>query len=69
MTALGLSGSGGRRWCCDTVRRKLLKVAVRIRISHRRIWLSLPSAYPFKAALAGVLARLDRLPDHHPSPG
>ena len=66
---LGLKGTGRARLRCDSLRLRFLKVAGRIRIAHRRIWISLPSAYPFRAAFAGIVDRLAGIPVHHPSPG
>ena len=66
---LGLAGTGNRRRRCDSLRLKLLKVAGRIRISHRRIWLSLPSAYPWRKEFAGVLSRLAGIPAYQMRPG
>ena len=66
---LGLSGTGHARLRCDSLRLKLLKIAGRIRITHRRIWISLPGAYPFRAAFAEVVGRLAGVPVYHPSPG
>ena len=66
---LGLSGTGNARLRCDTLRLRLLKIAARLRITHRRIWLSLPSAYPWQKDFAGVLANLAKVPRHHMAPG
>lgn len=44
---------------CDTIRLKLLKIGARIRISVRRVWLSLSAAYPWKHLLAQVLKNLN----------
>jgi Transposase DDE domain group 1 len=45
----------------DTVRLRLVKIAVRIVEMKTQIRLHLPSAYPFQAALRTVLGRLPRL--------
>ena len=66
---LGLAGSGDSRLQPGSLRLRLLKVAARIRIAHRRIWLSLPSAHPWRWGFAGVLANLARVPIHHMAPG
>ncbi|MDE2935446.1 MAG: transposase, partial [Chloroflexota bacterium] len=66
---LGLSGTANARLRCDNLRLKLLKVAGRIRITHRRIWISLPGAYPFRPVFAGIVNRLARIPVYDPSPG
>jgi len=43
---------------CDTIRLKLLKIGARVRISVRRVWLSLSAAYPWKQLLLQVLRNL-----------
>lgn len=40
---------------CGTMRLKLLKIGARVRISVRRVWLSLSAAYPWKHLLSQVL--------------
>ena len=66
---LGLAGTGNARAQCHSLRRRFLKVAARIRITHRRIWLSLPSAYPWQGDFAGALARLSGVPAYQMRPG
>ena len=43
---------------CDTIRLKLLKIGARVRVSVRRVWLSLSAAYPWKQLLEQVLRNL-----------
>lgn len=43
-----------------TVRIKLLKIAARVRQTFRRIWIELPSSYPFKEIWHTVFTRLCR---------
>ena len=66
---LGLNGTGNARLQCHSLRLRLLKIAGRIRLTHHRIWLSLPTAYPWRKDFAEVLARLAALPVHHMAPG
>ena len=66
---LGLAGTGDGRRQAGSLRLKFLKIAGKIRITHRRIWLSLPSAYPFRREFAGMAARLAGIPAYHPPPG
>ncbi len=66
---LGLSGTGNARLQCHSLRLKFLKVAARIRITHRRIRLSLPTTYPWQRDFAGVMANLAKIPVHHMTPG
>lgn len=43
---------------CDTIRLKLFKIGARIRITARKIWISLSSSYPFAELFARVHANL-----------
>ena len=45
---------------CDTIRLKLLKIGARVRVSVRRVWLSLSAAYPWKHVLSQVLRNLQQ---------
>ena len=64
---LGARGTELARAQCGTLRLRLLKVAVRIRITARRVWLSFPQAHAYAELLAQVLANLRREPPWHPS--
>lgn len=46
---------------CDTIRVKLLKLGAVVRVSVRRVWLSLSESYPLRAAFARVVAALSQL--------
>ena len=63
---LGTRGTDLARAQCGTLRLKLLKVAVRIRITARRVWLSFPQAHVHAAVFGQVLANLRREPLWHP---
>ena len=55
---LGLAGTHRARAQCGTVRVRWLKVAARVRVTARKVWLSFPSAYPYRdefTALAQAL--------------
>lgn len=54
----GLKGTELQEAQCDTIRLKLLKIGARVRISVRRVWLSLSAAYPWKQLLMQVLSNL-----------
>ena len=69
MRRLGLSGTANARLRCDSLRLRLLKVAGRVRITHRRVWFSMSTAYPFRAVFAGIVDRLAGVSVYHPSPG
>ncbi|MDE2936409.1 MAG: IS1380 family transposase, partial [Chloroflexota bacterium] len=66
---LGLQGTGNGRLQAGSLRLRFLKVAGRIRITHRRIWISLPGAHPFRPVFAGIVNRLAGIPVYDPSPG
>lgn len=62
LRARGAQGTELARAQCSTLRRKLLKVGTRIRITARRVWLSFSQAYPYARVFAEVLANLQREP-------
>jgi hypothetical protein len=51
---LGLKETDLAKAQCDTIRLKLFKIGARIRVTARKIWISLSSSYP----LAGLFARI-----------
>jgi len=54
----------GTRWAnaqCGTIRVRWLKVAARVRITARKVWVSFSSAYPYRAEFA-AMARAVRAP-------
>jgi len=55
---LGLAGTALARAQCDTIRLKLLKIGARIRITSRRVWVMLSTAYPHKTVFLQALAQL-----------
>jgi hypothetical protein len=48
LRALGLAGTDLARWTAGSVRLKLLKVAAQVRVSVRRVYVQLSSAYPLQ---------------------
>ena len=56
---LGLSGRSMARSRCDTIRLRLLKIGAAVRVSVRRVWVSLASGYPLQVLFRGVCRRLD----------
>ena len=54
----GLAGTSMENARCDTIRLKLLKIGALIRVTVRRVWLSLSSAYPHQRLFAQVLQNL-----------
>ena len=63
---LGLAGTRMAGAQCGTLRVKLLKVAARVRITARRVWLSFPSAHPHRDEFAAAAAALCRGPARAP---
>ena len=59
---LGLANSAWARAQCGTIRLKLLKIGAQVRLSVRRIWISLSSAYPWRAIFLDALAKLRASP-------
>ena len=59
---LGLAGTKLARARCDTIRLKLLKIGAAIRVSVRRIWISMASSFPLQDMFVAVLRRLESLP-------
>ena len=57
---LGLAGTDYARARCDTIRLRLLKIGVHVRLSVRRVALSLSSSYPLQALFARVYRQLQR---------
>ncbi len=65
LRSFGLQGTSLARAQVNTIRTKLLKIGGRIRVSVRRVVLSLSEAYPYRAVFEQVLLRLRR-PEHVP---
>jgi hypothetical protein len=59
---LGLQGTDLAQAQCSTIRLKLLKIGVLIRISVRRIHLLLASGYPYQELFGNIYRRLQALP-------
>ncbi len=58
---LGAKGTRLARAQSGTLRLKLIKVGVRIRVTTRRVWLSMSAGYPHAEVFAEVLGNLTRL--------
>jgi len=56
----GLGGTELESARCDTIRLKLLKIGAQVRVTVRKIWLSLSEAYPYRAIFEQVMANLCR---------
>ena len=54
----GLAGTEMAKAQASTIRTKLLKIGGRLRVSVRRVWLSLSEAYPYQELFAQILRNL-----------
>jgi len=59
----GLAGTTLQTARCDTIRLKLLKIGALIRVSARRVVLSLSESYPLQKLFKQVMANICRLPE------
>ncbi len=56
---LALAGTELAKAQCGTIRLKLLKIGAQIRVTVRKVWISLAGGYPHAALFARVLAALE----------
>ena len=56
----GLQGTKLARARCDTIRLKLLKIGASVRVTVRRVWLSMATSCPYRQLFARVYANLKR---------
>jgi len=59
---LGLKGTTLARAQCHTIRLKLLKIGAQVRVTVRKVWVSLASGSPYADLFARVCANLQALP-------
>ena len=59
---VALKGTELARATCGTIRLRLLKIGALVRVSVRRVWISLSSAYPSQSLFAVVAGRLAMAP-------
>ena len=59
---LGLKATDLAQAQCSTIRLKLLKIGALIRITVRKVWVSLAGGYPYAELFAGVYAALQAMP-------
>jgi hypothetical protein len=55
---LGLRGTEMAQAQCQTIRLKLLKIGAQIRITVRKVWVSLAGGYPYAAIFTQVYGNL-----------
>ncbi len=58
---LGLKGTKLAKAQCDTIRLKLLKIGAQIRVTVRKVWVSLSESYPYQQLFKQVYENLRRL--------
>ena len=56
---MALAGAELERAQCGTIRRKLLEIGALVRVTVRKIWVSLAESYPHATLFAQVLAKLE----------
>jgi hypothetical protein len=57
---LGLVGTKLARAQCSTIRARLLKIGARVRVTARRVWISMATGHPAQAWFAAAHAHLER---------
>lgn len=63
---LALSGTRWAKAQCGTIRVRWLKVAARVRITARKVWVSFSSAYPYRGEFAAIAQALRPEPARAP---
>jgi len=58
---LGLKGTKLAKAQCDTIRLKLLKIGAQIKVTVRKVWVSLSESYPYQQLFKQVYENLRRL--------
>lgn len=66
---VGLKGTQFAKAQCHTIRLKLFKIGAAIRITVRKVWVSLSTSYPYAATFMRVLDNIQLLPELRPTPG
>lgn len=59
---LGLAGTEMAKAQCQTIRLRLLKIGAQVRITARKVWISLAAGYPWTSLFAQVHRHLEHLP-------
>ncbi len=57
---LGLQGTKMARAQCSTIRVRLLKMGARVRVTARKVWISMATGHPAQALFAAVYGHLER---------
>jgi hypothetical protein len=59
LRSVALEGTELQRAQCGTIRRKLLKIGAQVRVTVRKVWVSLAESYPWHALFNTVMGRLE----------
>jgi len=59
---LGLAGTSMARAQCGTIRTRLLKIGARVRVTARKVWVSLSQSFPLQDLFAAAYHRLTLTP-------
>ena len=59
---LGLAGTQMARAQCSTIRLRLLKIGARVRLTARKVWISMATGHPAQELFAAVYSNLERAP-------
>ncbi len=60
MRKYGLAGTELENAQCSTIRQKLLKIGARVRVTVRKVWISMSESYPYQALFQRVLTNLQQ---------
>jgi len=55
-----LKGTEFERLQCESIRVKLLKIGAQVRVSARRVYMSLASGYPYQGVFLKILENIKR---------
>jgi hypothetical protein len=58
---LGLKGTEFEKSQCQTIRLKLFKIGAAIRVTVRKVWVSLSGSYPYAKTFQQIFANLNQL--------
>jgi len=59
---LGLEGTKIARAQCSTIRQRLLKIGARVRLTARKVWISMATGHPAQGLFAAAYGNLERAP-------
>jgi len=62
LRALGLEGTKMARAQCSTIRLRLLEIGARVRLTARKMWISMATGHPAQGLFAAAYANLARAP-------